>query len=378
MKIVVTGGGGLLGWHAAARIHARNAAALFQGETAPFELVVLDRAGFSDSARLREAVREADGVLHFAGVNRAPDEELERANPAIAQALVDACRDVAARPHIVYANSVHASSSTPYGRSKLRAGEILAAGSNRFTDLVLPHIFGEGARPNYNNVTATFIDAVIRGKNPEVNPDGVVHLLHAGEAVEAAITAVTGEVIGRVEPEARSMRVSDLLERIQAFHTAWEKNIFPDLSDPFELSLFNSYRAALYPDGFPHPLQVNVDTRGTLFEAVKGEGGGQTFLSWTEPGITRGNHFHLRKIERFLVLEGEAVIRMRPVLREDIWEYRVSGDVPAVVDMPTLHTHSIENIGDRPLLTLFWSHELFDPDNPDTYADPVLGVREES
>lgn len=378
MKIVVTGGGGLLGWHAAARIHARNAAARFQEEMPPFELVVLDRTGFSDSARLHEAVREADGVLHLAGVNRAPDEELERANPAIAQALVDACRDVAARPHIVYANSVHASSSTPYGRSKLRAGEILAAGSNRFTDLVLPHIFGEGARPNYNNVTATFIDAVIRGKNPEVNPDGVVRLLHAGEAVEAAITAVTGEVIGRVEPEARSMHVPDLLERIQAFHTAWEKNIFPDLSDPFELALFNSYRTALYPDGFPRPLHVNVDTRGTLFEAVKGEGGGQTFLSWTEPGITRGNHFHLRKIERFLVLEGEAVIRMRPVLRDDIWEYRVSGDVPAVVDMPTLHTHSIENIGDRPLLTLFWSHELFDPDNPDTYADPVLDARKES
>ncbi len=378
MKIVVTGGGGLLGWHAAARMHARNAAARFRGEPAPFELVVLDRAGFLDAARLCEAMRGADGVLHFAGVNRAPEDELERANPAIAEALVAACRDAGADPHVVYANSVHAEADTPYGRSKRRAGEVLAGGCTRFTDLVLPHIFGERARANYNNVTATFIEAVIRGESPEVNPDGVVELLHAGEAVEAAIAAVTDGVTGRVEPQAQPMRVPDLLERIQAFHAGWQGNIYPDLTDPFDLALFNSYRAALYPDGFPRPLKVNADARGTLFEAVKGGCGGQTFLSWTEPGVSRGDHFHLRKVERFLVLEGEAVIRMRPVLGDDIWEYRVSGDAPAAVDMPTLHTHSIENVGDRPLLTLFWSHELFDPDNPDTYADPVLGTRGES
>ena len=378
MKIVVTGCGGLLGWHAAARVHARNAAARFRGEPQPFELVVLDRAGFSDVTGLREAVRGADGVLHFAGVNRAPDEELEQANPAIAEGLLKACRDTSADPHVVYANSLHAEADTPYGRSKRRAGEILAGGSTRFTDLVLPHIFGERARPNYNNVTATFIDAVIRSEAPEINPDGVVQLLHAGNAVEAAITAVAEGVTGRVEPEPRPVRVPDLLATIQKFHDAWRANIFPDLTDALDLPLFNTYRAALYPDGFPRLLKVNADARGTLVEASKGGGGGQTFLSWTEPGVTRGDHFHLRKVERFVVLEGEAVIRMRPVLGGDIWEYHVSGDTPAAVDMPTLHTHSIENVGERPLLTLFWSHELFDPDNPDTYADRVLGAREES
>ncbi len=110
-----------------------------------------------------------------------------------------------------------------------------------------------------------------------------------------------------------------------------------------------------------------------LFEAVKGGGGGQTFLSWTEPGVTRGDHFHLSKVERFLVLEGEAVIRIRRVLGKEVWEYRVDGRVPAAVDMPTLHTHSIENVGARPLLTLFWTHDIFEPSAPDTYADPVLG-----
>ena len=101
-------------------------------------------------------------------------------------------------------------------------------------------------------------------------------------------------------------------------------------------------------------------------------GGGQTFLSWTEPGVTRGDHFHLGKVERFLVVEGEAMIRIRRVLGEEVWEYKVSGDVPAPVDMPVLHTHSIENSGDGRLLTLFWTQEIFDPAAPDTYADPVL------
>ena len=117
---------------------------------------------------------------------------------------------------------------------------------------------------------------------------------------------------------------------------------------------------------------MNTDQRGTLFEAVKGGGGGQTFLSTTQPGITRGDHFHLAKVERFLVVQGEATIRIRKVLDDEIWEYKVSGDAPAPVDMPVLHTHSIENTGDTELLTLFWTHDLFDQSNPDTYADKVL------
>ena len=119
-------------------------------------------------------------------------------------------------------------------------------------------------------------------------------------------------------------------------------------------------------------MKLNTDARGTLFEAVKGGGGGQTFLSTTNPGVTRGDHFHLAKVERFLVVQGEAVIRIRKVLEDTISEYRVSGDAPAPVDMPTLHTHSIENVGEGELLTLFWTHDLFDPANPDTFADKVL------
>lgn len=372
MRIVITGAGGLIGWHARARLHAANCAAEFKGEPAPFEIIALDHAAFDDDDAVAEALANVQGVLHFAGVNRAPDDEIEAANPAIATRLVSACRKVGVTPHVVYANSTHAASDTPYGRSKRRAGEILAELSGRYTDLVLPHIFGEGARPFYNNVTATLIAQILAGEAPSINPDGRVQLLHAGAAAQAAIDAVLVGATGRIEPAPRPMSVPDLYAALKGFHDGYLANVYPDISDPFDRDLFNSYRAATYPDGWPRPLRLNTDTRGTLFEAIKGGGGGQTFLSTTRPGVTRGDHFHLHKVERFLVVQGEAIIRIRKVLSDQVWEYPVSGDAPAPVDMPTLHTHSIENTGSTDLLTLFWTHDLFDPANPDTYADKVL------
>ena len=373
MRIVITGTRGLIGWHAAARLHAANCAARFGGQDAPYDLAQLDHAGFDDDTALTAALTGADLVLHFAGVNRADSDDIvEAANPAIAQRLIWGCQQAGVTPHIVYANSTHAVTDTPYGRSKRIAGEVLDAGTDRYSNLILPHIFGEGARPYYNNVTATFIDKILKGEVITPNADGRVQLLYAGVAAQAAIDAVLHGQTGDITPEPRPMTVPDLLAKLQGFHDLYQANIYPDVRDAFDLALFNSYRAASYPDSWPRPLKLNTDARGTLFEAVKGGGGGQCFLSTTEPGVTRGDHFHLDKVERFLVVQGEAVIRMRRVLDDEVWEYPVSGDAPAPVDMPTLHTHSIENVGDTPLLTLFWTHDLFDPANPDTFADKVL------
>lgn len=373
-KVVVTGAQGLVGWHASALIHAQICAARFNGQPLPFELVRLGHADFAEAAKLDAAVSGADIVLHFAGVNRGAEAEVEAANPAIATQLAEAIARTGSKPHIVYANSTHAAGDTPYGRSKRKAGEILAEVGTGYTNLVLPHIFGECARPYYNNVTATLIDQIIKGETPTVNPDGVVHLLHAGKAAAIALEAALSGQSGDVKPAGRTTKVPDLLDQLLGFHRDYSANIYPDLSDDFALRLFNSYRAALYPEGFPRALKLNTDPRGTLFEAVKGGGGGQSFFSWTEPGVTRGDHFHLGKVERFLVLKGEAVICIRRVLDDNVWTYRVNGDAPAPVDMPTLHTHSIENVGGEPLLTMFWTHEMFDPQAPDTFADPVLGA----
>lgn len=371
-RIVITGARGLIGWHAHARLHAANCAARFQGQPLPYDIVALDHAAFDDDVRLRQALTGAAAVVHFAGVNRAADTELESANPAIAARLVAGCRMADMTPHVVYANSIHSETDTAYGRSKRVAAEILAKFAPDFTNLVLPHVFGEGARPNYNNVTATLIWQLLENIPVTVNPAGQVQLLYAGVAAQAAIDAIAGRQTGTVAPAPRPMSVPDLLALLTDYHGTYGRNIYPALADDFEVALFNTYRAATYPGEWPRPLRLNTDARGTLYEAVKGGSGGQTFVSTTRPGITRGDHFHLHKVERFLVVQGQATIRIRKVLTDQVWEYRVSGDAPAPVDMPTLHTHSIENTGQGDLLTLFWTHTQFDPANPDTYADKVL------
>lgn len=374
MRIAITGSNGLLGWHTAAHLHALNCAATFAGEQAPHILVTIDRTTFEDPIALKESLAGVDAVIHFAGVNRGSDDEVEYANPSIANLLIQGCKDANVTPAIVYANSTHASTDSPYGRSKRLAGEALEGFTNCYTNLVLPHIFGEGARPYYNNVTATLIDKIHNGETPEINPEGKVSLLHAGDAADIALGAVFDQTHGTITPPARDITVQELYKTLLGFHTLYEQNIFPDVSLPFELQLFNSYRSAGFPAKYPKALKLHKDDRGVLFESSKGGGGGQTFMSTTVPGITRGDHFHIDKVERFLVVRGKAVIRLRKVLTDELHEFIVSGDEPVAIDMIPLHTHSIENIGDEDLYTLFWTHELFDPNAPDTYADKVLAA----
>jgi len=371
MKIAVTGAKGLLGWHAAARIHAQACAARYRGEEPEHALVQIDRATFENSAALAEALEGVEAVLHFAGINRGEESEVEQGNPAIARQLIAACETAGIAPHIVYANSVHAAHDTFYGRSKRIAGEALAAFAPRFTDLVLPHIFGECARPYYNNVTATLIDQIWQGGEPTLNPEGRVQLVHAGAAAQMAIDAVLQGITGRLAPQGRDTGVVELYEKLKGFHALYTANIIPDVSDPFDLALFNSYRTAAYPAHYPFRLKVNEDHRGRLFESAKGGNASHTFLSTTHPGKTRGDHFHYDLVERFLVVKGEAVIRIRKVLTDEVHEFRVSGDEPAAIDQIPLHTHNIENVGNEEVITFFWSHRMFDPANPDTYADPV-------
>ena len=372
LKIVVTGAAGLLGWHAAARLHAANCAARYRGKSEPYRLALLDRAAFADDGQRDAAVADADAVLHFAGVNRGEQAYVEAANPTIAQRLADSLSRTGARPRLVYANSTHARIDTPYGRSKRRAAEILAETGAGLTNLILPHIFGECARPYYNNVTATLIDQIWSGEKPTINPEGKVQLLHAGVAAELAIEKALNRESGEVVPEGRETAVTALYEKLSGFHQSYLANIFPDVSDPFDLALFNTYRTGGFPHHYPLALKLHEDARGGLFESAKSLAASQTFLSTTHPGQRRGDHFHVDLVERFLVVSGKAVIRVRKVLTETIHSFEVSGDAPMAIDMPPLHTHHIENDGDGEIVTFFWAHRLFDPANPDTFADPVI------
>ena len=228
-KVVVTGANGLLGWHACSRVYAKNCAARFNNKSEPFALTALGNREFNDDKTLQNALSDADCVLHFAGMNRGADTAVEEANPTIAERLTSALKSTGSSPHIVYANSVHASLDNPYGRSKRIAGEILSSFGDKYTDMVLPHIFGEKAKPFYNNVTATLIQQLIDGSTPSVNPDGKVQLVHAGVAAQLAIEAGVQEKCGIIKPEATDLSVPDLLEKLIHFHKCYESDIFPNM-----------------------------------------------------------------------------------------------------------------------------------------------------
>lgn len=375
MKVVVTGSAGLIGWHACARLHALNCAARFRGDAEPHSVAALDRKNFNDDAALKRALSGAGAVLHFAGINRASETEQEDGNIALAQRIANAIDAHAPNATVVYANSTHEASDNAYGRGKRGAADVLAVRADHanapFANLILPHIFGEGGRAFYNNVTGSLCRQIVDGEESVINPDGAVELVHAGDASQNAIDWGLAGQGGCDRINGVKIGIPALHKKLLSFHESYANFVFPDLSDPFDLALFNTYRQHLYPDCFPKPVKVNVDARGRLFECAKGGGGGQSFVSWTEPGVTRGEHFHLHKVERFLVIEGRARIAMRKVLTAEAYAFEVSGDEPACVDMPTLWTHKLTNIGDVPLVTLFWTHDIFDPAAPDTYADPV-------
>ncbi len=364
--ILITGAGGALGRYAS----------LYYRHHRQFTVVPLDRAAFNDPAQLGAAVAGADLVLHLAGVNRAPDDELGPANPAIARRLVEALAAAGSTATLLYASSLHEAAPGVYGRSKREAGDILEAwaaqAGARFVRFLLPHIYCELTRPNYNSGIATFAHALATGATPELKVDAEIFPLHALDLCALFDAAIDGDVSGPQSPLGAPWRMSDILGTVTDMHRAYRDDlIVPDLREPRRLNLFNTYRQHLYPAGFPVSPKLHADERGNLFEAVKELNGGQAFISRTRPGITRGNHFHFRKVERFCVLEGEALIRMRPADRADTVTYSVSGARPCFIDMPTLWTHNITNTGPGELLTLFWSHELFDPAAPDTYALPV-------
>lgn len=366
MKIGITGANGLLGFHLRALLHATKA----------HEVRLATRDTFADPQALDAFVHGLDGLVHFAGVNRAPDAQVEAENPALAQRVIDAMERTDARPHVVYANSTHAERDTAYGRGKRSAAQLFTEWANRqtalFADLVLPHVFGEFGRPFYNSVVSTFCHQLACQQTPEIHVDGDLELVHAQEVAAHCLTMLSRGEGGKKRMSGVAIKVSALLTRLQALRDAYGAQIMPDVTAPFDLALFNTLRSYLYPDFYPVGLVLRTDQRGSLFEGVKTLQGGQTFLSTTHPGITRGNHFHLRKIERFLVVQGEAEIRLRKLFSEEVQVFRVSGREPCYVDMPTFHTHAITNTGSGELTTLFWSNEIFDPANPDTYAEVVL------
>lgn len=369
MRIVVTGADGFLGWHLRARLRAGTGA----------DVLPVTRDTWSD---LPDLVAGADAVMHVAGVNRGPETAVERGNVDLATDVAAAVRNLRTPPRLVFANSTQCGNGTAYGTGKAMAAEILAdaAAENggHCVDVRLPNLFGEHGRPGYNSFVATFVRAVVDGIEPTV-VDRPVGLLHAQDAAEVLIDGLTTHR-PLLEPRPTMTSVAEVLGTLRDFNAVYAPGgDIPALRTRLDVDLFNTLRAARFPAMPVIRLTPRVDHRGRLVETVRAHGSaGQTFVSTTRPGVTRGEHFHLRKIERFVVLAGRARISLRRILTGDVVQVDVDGGEPVAVDMPTMWAHNITNTAEQELVTLFWTNELFDPDHPDTYPEPVAAPAKEA
>lgn len=364
MKVAVSGYAGFLGWHFRCAFLARFSQ----------DVVLIDRALFDDVDKLALRLANTDVLIHFAGVNRHSDESyLERENVRLAETLVQAIKKTDRDMFVVYANSIQSGNNSAFGRSKEKAAEIFEAGlPGAFANVLLPNIFGEHGRPHYNSFVATFCAEIANGHAPSVIENCEVSLLHAQDAVEQVIELACQRQVGNFSPEGSPKLVSSVLGALELMADGYRTGQIPDLSDKFTRDLFNTYRSFLFPVHFPIFPDAMSDPRGRLFEGVRAAGGeSQVFFSTTRPNQTRGEHFHLRKMERFVVLQGSARISLRRLFDSEIVHFNVSGLRPAIVDMPTKWVHSITNTGESDLVTLFYADQVFNPQDPDTFRQEV-------
>lgn len=368
MRVLVTGSGGFIGRNLCAVLRARDAVEIFE----------FDIPHSSDD--LAQALSKVDFIIHLAGVNRPKDPaEFETGN---AGSIDEICQQLDAldrRPKIILSSSVQAEQENPYGLSKRHAEERLEkyVADTGAVGVVyrLKNLFGKWCRPNYNSVTATFCHNIANDLSITISdPNQRIALIHIDEVVSAFVAELKKTQTGfsYADPlPATEITLGQLAETLRGYKLMRENLLLPNFTCRFERALYGTYLSYLGEYNFDYTLEKKSDPRGSLAEFVKSSAIGQIFVSRTKPGITRGDHYHHTKTEKFLVLNGEAVIRFRRIDSDEVIEYPVRGEEFRVLDIPPGYTHSIENVGQEELVTLFWVCEPFDPERPDTCFEPV-------
>jgi UDP-2-acetamido-2,6-beta-L-arabino-hexul-4-ose reductase len=367
--VLVTGAEGFVGRHVVEALSRRPDVAVIG--------VDLD----SPPQALAEALDGAEVIFHLAGINR-PDtvEEYHSGNASFTQELCAALEERGRTPLAIFSSSTQALLDNPYGKSKRAAEETLQAWAERSGAPVaifrLANVFGKWARPNYNSAVATFCRNAARGAELTIHdPAAPLTLVYIDDVVEHLLACLDNLPKGCEYREAGPVfhtTVGEAAELILSFPRTRDTLVAPDFADPFTRRLYATYLSYLPHADLLYQLRASVDDRGALAEVLKQQGFGQIFVSRTAPGVTRGNHYHHTKTEKFLVMEGQAVVRFRDVRGGPVAEYRVDGRDFSVLDIPPGRTHSIENVGNCELVTLFYASEVYDPEHPDTYYLPVL------
>ena len=369
MKIGITGSSGFIGYHLENTIK----------QIEDYKLIRFEREFFNNEDHLDRFTLSCDVIVHLAGLNRHEDENLIlKTNVDLAEKLSDSISRVNFKKKLVYISSIHEDSKSPYGISKYKSRKILTDSSKKtgfnLSSLIVPNVFGPFCKPNYNSFIANFCDALINNKSPKIIIDDNIGLIYIKSLVSIIISEFnTSPNLKKIIPSEFNLKVSEVLEILNNFKKMYlEKREIPNISENFRLNLFNTFRSYIdYPNFFPILYKYNIDDRGNFIEILRANSLGQYSFSTTRPQITRGNHYHTRKIERFAVISGEAVIKMRKIGTKDIIEYKLSGKSPSFFDIPLWYTHSIKNIGKENLLTLFWINEPYNDDDPDTFFENV-------
>ncbi|NLH15138.1 MAG: SDR family oxidoreductase [Phycisphaerae bacterium] len=364
--VLITGARGFIGRNLAAR--------LARIEDLTFHLYDVN-CGLAD---LEAWLSQADVIFHLAGVNRPEHvEEFETGNAGFTDQLCKGLYRLGRTPKIIMSSSIQAELDNPYGISKRRGEEYLIAFARQTGAPVsiyrLKNVYGKWCRPNYNSVTATFCHNIAHDLPISISdPAHEIELIYVDDLVDAFIAEMInpkGSDSCYVQDSIPYKRISlgDLAGRIQMYHEMKNNLIVPDFQERFNQCLYATYLSYVEPNRLKYGLTIKTDQRGSLAEFIKSCHFGQIFVSRTHPGITRGNHYHHTKTEKFFVVAGEAVIRMRHIEGNQVVEHRVKGEDYRIVDIPPGYTHSIQNVGEGEMITLFWASEVFNPDHPDTY-----------
>jgi len=367
IKIGITGSAGFIG------SHLYNTIGLTPDR---FERVVFDRNCFEDPNILDSFVSSCDVIVHLAAMNRHEDPMvIYQTNLNLVSKLVESLKRVGRKVHLLFSSSTQEERANPYGNSKSEGRAQFSAWANEtnncFTGLIIPNVFGPFGQPFYNSVVATFCHQVLRKITPKIDVDGELKLIYVGELVEKIIECILQKINQHtfLVAHTATIKVSAILDLLTRFESDYQQNgILPSIQNRFEHQLFNTFRCFMdVKNHYPVKFKVNSDQRGDFVEVIKLNMGGQVSFSTTLAGITRGNHFHTRKIERFAVIKGKALIQLRRIGTDEVLDFYLSGEEPAYVDMPIWFTHNIKNIGEEEVYTIFWINEFYDSNDPDTY-----------
>lgn len=365
MNILVTGAKGFIGKNLIAELRNRKYTEIFE----------YDRD--TETSLLDEYCKESDFVFHLAGVNRPKvQSEFMEGNFGFTSDLLDSLKKYNNTCPVMISSSIQAELDNPYGESKKAGEDLLFSYGEETGAKVLvyrfPNVFGKWCRPNYNSAVATFCYNIAHDLSIQVNdPSVVMNLVYIDDVVNELIDALEGNE-NKVDlfcevPVVHTITLGEIVDLIYSFKKSREDRSVPNMSDAFTKKLYSTYLSYLPEDQFSYELKMNVDQRGSFTEFIKTPDRGQVSVNISKPGITKGNHWHHTKNEKFLVVSGKGVIRFRKIDSDKVLEYFADGDRMEVVDIPTGYTHNIENLGSADMVTIMWANESFDPEKPDTY-----------